>query len=269
MDTCLARPMRRRRVTALLGGSVAALLGGCALPRRPVTTPIERLVDPAPGGTARELLVMLPGAYDTPRDLAAQDFVGAVRRRGAASLEMQLVDAHVGYYTERSVTDRLRQDVLAPAGRAGVAQVWLAGISIGGFGALLTARDAEADPAPASPPVAGLLLLAPYLGPRRLVAEIVAAGSLAAWDARPGDTDEPERRLWRWLQARLAPGAAVPAPPIWLGFGRDDRFAAGHRLLAGALPPERVFEVDGGHDWAPWREAWGRMLAAAPMLGRA
>lgn len=64
-------------------------------------------------------------------------------------------------------------------------------------------------------------------------------------------------------QTVCPPSLAQPAPagpPVWLGFGREDRFADAHRLLAQALPAERHFDVPGGHDWPPWRALWSAWL---------
>jgi enterochelin esterase-like enzyme len=44
--------------------------------------------------------------------------------------------------------------------------------------------------------------------------------------------------------------------------GREDRFGARHRTLAGALAPESVDVVPGGHEWPVWRTLWERFLDA-------
>ena len=56
-------------------------------------------------------------------------------------------------------------------------------------------------------------------------------------------------------------------PPLYLGFGLADRFASNHQLLAEALPQDRVFTTEGGHQWAPWRRLWARFLDRAPWAG--
>lgn len=55
--------------------------------------------------------------------------------------------------------------------------------------------------------------------------------------------------------------------PLYLGYATDDRFAFSHRLLAAALPPERVFTTEGGHDWPEWTRLWRRMLPTLPLPG--
>lgn len=229
-------------------------------------TLLHRAACPRPAAT---LLVLLPGAYDTPEDLARQGFVQAVQARGLAA-DVLLVDAHTDYYTGQCIVARLHADVLAPARDAGYARVWLAGISLGGYGSLLYA---QAHPGM----VDGLFLMAPFMGRRDLPAAIAHAGGLAAWTGTLANADAQDLALWRWLQAHAKDRAATSAgpaalglgarpcpPPIWLGYGEADRFAASSRLLAQALPAAQVFTTPGGHQWAPWQRLWARFLDAAP-----
>jgi len=88
-----------------------------------------------------------------------------------------------------------------------------------------------------------------------LLQEIEQARTLSNW--QPGelaDTDA-ERRMWRYLKDRRA-----DATPLYLGFGKDDRFAAGLELLAAALPAESVDVIEGGHDWRTWAMLWENFL---------
>ncbi len=132
--------------------------------------------------------------------------------------------------------------------RRGCGTVWLGGISLGGSFVLdYAATDAG--------PWDGLCLLAPYPGNRLLIREIVRTGRLAACQPPPlADSDE-ERRIWRFIQAR---GGA--RPPVYLGYGRDDRFAQGLDLMAQTLPPAAVQVIEGGHDWTTWSTLWERFL---------
>jgi len=237
---------------ALVAG--ASLLAGCA-GQRPMSVPLRTVSDLAPragGAPADTLAILLPGAYDAPEDFLREGFVAAVRER-RLPVDLQLVDAHLGYYGDRSVIDRLRQDIVLPARQAGYRRIWLVGISLGGFGALAYAMDHGNE-------VDGLFLLAPYLGTRGVQKEIAASGGLLRWHPGvAGGDDDDERRLWHWL-AQRANGSAAGRPPIWQGYGRDDRFAPGHRLLATALPTDNSQELPGGHDWTAWRALWDAFL---------
>ena len=200
---------------------------------------------------ADTLLVLLPGRGDRAETFAAEGFVDAVR---AADPRVDVIaaDAHIGYYLRNVIVDRLWEDVVAPARARGYARVWLAGISMGGLGAVAFAR-AHPDA------VAGLCLLAPYLGDD-VVAEVRRAGGLARW--RPSGAPDDFARLWLFLKGYATGAPALPA--LWLGFGRADRFVAAHELLAAALPADRVLRADGGHDWLPWRALWAELLARRP-----
>lgn len=247
----------RRRAGLLtigLTGAIASSLVGCGLLRQPSPIGMEVVHDDAAcAHRAPVLLVLLPGAYMTPAELQQQGFVAALRQRRLA-VDVAIADAHLGYVYAGSMLERLHQDVIAPALAQGYRRIWLAGISLGGYVALQYAR---AHPGV----VEGMVLLAPYLGRRELLASIAAAGGPLAWRdaAQPRDANDVDHALWQWLAA-----PAAGAPPFWLGYGSEDRLVEGHRLLAGLLASasaaDRVSEVPGGHDWPPWRSLWASWL---------
>lgn len=193
------------------------------------------------------LMILLPGAWQQPEDFLGHGFVDALHDRDVDVWLPALApqDTEAGH-----ALASLEAEVLHAALAAGYRAPWLAGISLGGLLALGTAACDRV-------PLAGLCLLAPYPGNRLLTREIAAAGGPGRWDAASASPDDDERRVWRWLARR-------PTLPLYLGFGRDDRFADGLELMAGELPPARVARVDGGHDWPTWQRVWQQML---PMLG--
>ncbi len=217
---------------------------------------MELFLHPSPCADARPpaLLVLLPGAYSTPGEFVEAGFVQAVRQRRLHA-DIVIADAHLGYFIDRSVIQRLHADVVQPARARGVQQVWLVGISLGGFGAMGYAiRHADHT--------TGVLAIAPYLGRRGLQQEINAAGGPLDWRALntpPREADDLDHALWTWLTDRHLQ-QAHDQPPLYLGAGRDDRFAAAHRQMAALLPPDRSDTVPGGHDWPPWSALWERWL---------
>jgi len=240
----------------------ALLLSGCAL-WRPATVPLRTVAAPArcerPVDT---LLVLLPGSYSLPEDFVREGFVKTVRERHLRA-DIVMVDAHVGYYQNRSVVVRLADDVIQPARAKGYRHVWLAGISIGGVGAMLYA-DAHPDD------VDGVVLLAPYLGTQLTAKEVRVAGGLARWPAPlPAGDANVDPILWRWLQRQTTSAPGAKALPLFLGYGLDDRFAYNHAVLAEAMPPSHVFTVPGGHDWPAWRPLWERVVGALPIAADA
>ena len=210
------------------------------------------------------LLVFLPGAYLKPDEFEREGFISAVRERHLAA-DSLLVDADVSYYYDQTLSERLHADVIEPQRALGYKSIWLVGISIGGFGALIheLSRPGSVD---------GIVALAPYLGRRVLGAEILKAGGLRTWQAPSGPLpdEEVDRKLWPWFKQYLEPQQARKLPQLYLGFGLDDRFASNHKLLADALPEGRVFTTEGGHDWPQWRQLWRNMLDVLPVpsLGR-
>ena len=207
-------------------------------------------------------MVWLPGAFHSPEDFLAAGFDAQVRVRGLP-LDLEFVDVEPRHLGDRSPLEQLQRDIVAPARALGCRSVWLAGISLGGFIVLDYAATHSRD-------WDGLCLLAPYLGNRMLIAEIAGATDLAAWLPDPLANFDEERRIWRFIQGRPAEGRPAegrPADgentdsrPIHLGYGRADRFAPAHELMAKSLPPKAVDVVPGGHDWQTWSTLWGRFL---------
>ena len=212
---------------------------------------MDAIYDLAPQqSTDRIMLVMLPGVKDRPRDLVEHGFIHALRERGGP-IDVVVADAHLGYYLERSFVERLTDDIIAPGRAKGYARIWFMGISLGAMGALIYAR-AHANE------IEGVVVLAPFLGVQGTIAEIQRAGGLSHW--RPGaiKSDDDERLLLAWLKAYQADNPDLPK--LYLGYGRDDRFAPASKLLAERLPATQVATTRGGHDWATWMDLWRRLL---------
>jgi pimeloyl-ACP methyl ester carboxylesterase len=195
---------------------------------------------------ASSCMVWLPGAYHAAQDFVTAGFARAVRAR-QLSLDLVFIDMELAHVGDRSALRKLRSDIVSPARAAGIS-IWLGGISLGGMFALNYAASHPDD-------LDGLCLLAPYLGNRILTNEIARAPGLAAW--QPGELAEAdeERRLWRYVKNRHA-----GSPPLYLGFGREDRFSAAHELLAATLPADSVDMIPGGHEWPIWSSLWENFL---------
>lgn len=234
---------------------VVAVLTGCASPR-PTLTPLPMLVDRAPPTSGpRALIVLMPGIREVPSDLVERGFVAAVRSRGIAA-DVVIPDTHIGYFRDRTFIERLRADIVQPARGRGYSEVWLAGISLGGFGSLLYASRAQADE------VDGIIALAPYLGDQRLTEEVLAAGGLQAWRPR-ATAHDAERNILRWLQGYGRNDS--DRPPLYIGYGHTDAYATMGGQVASMLPPEQSIVAAGGHAWAPWTAIWNEVLDRAPL----
>lgn len=205
--------------------------------------------EPARAGTvASTRVVLLPAAYSVLEDFQKEGFVTAVRER-ALPLDLAFVELKLQHLTDRSILKRLRHEVVLPA-RASGCTVWLGGISLGGFVALAYTERYPRE-------VDGLCVLAPYLGNHIVTGEIQRANGVAEWTPGHLADDDDERRIWSFIKERREwPGS------LHLGYGREDRFAASHRLMATALSPESVDIVAGGHEWPAWRQLWKNFLDA-------
>jgi pimeloyl-ACP methyl ester carboxylesterase len=204
-----------------------------------------------PSGSARPLLVLLPGAYMRAQDFVAHGFIGAVRRTGQP-VDIAAADTGMECYLDGSIVERLHAELIMPALSAGTRRIWLAGISLGGLGALLYSQ-AYPDL------VEGLLLMSPFIGTRGTVAEVLKVGGFRDWQPPAGGATTDEQRLLQWLKSY--PARASAWPHIYLGYGSDDRFAASYRLLAELLPVEDVVAASGGHDWETWQVLWAQLLS--------
>ena len=198
------------------------------------------------GRRVDSLMVLLPGACHGPDDFIAAGFVEAVRQRDLA-MDIAMPVLGFDHVAQESAVNELYDDILAPAARH-YRDLWLAGISIGGYVAMACAQR--------HPHLTrGLLLIAPYPGSRDVLREIDAAGGLARWRPASPDECDLEREPGQWLGTR---GRWLP---VHMAFGRDDRFAEGQRRMAAAVDPSHVHERDGGHDWPAWRAAWSEFAA--------
>lgn len=200
---------------------------------------------------SRTLIIFLPGINDVAEDFERRGVIDDLRRHGIAA-DAIVVDAHYGYYAERVIHKRMADEVIASARAAGYEQIWLAGVSLGGFGAAFYVSQYPSH-------ITGLLLFAPYLGSGTLIEEIANAGGMKNWE--PGHVAEGDyqRALWAWFKHYFA--TDNPACRIYLGYGTRDMFAPANALLADVLPQDRVFSIPGGHDWRTWKKIWQMFLA--------
>ena len=232
----------RASLTAIVPLLAAA---ACVTDREPAV-PMPARVDVA-APRAPCLVVFLPGRRDSPGAFARHGFVKFAREAGVAA-EFVEADAHYGYYRTNTLVERLAADVIRPR-LSRTRRVWLVGISMGGLGAILYAKEHPEG-------VRGLLLLAPYLGDEATAREVAAAG-LARWDDDSGGVDW-SRELWTWLREH----ARTDVPAMYVGYGTKDDLAPADRALAGALPPGHAFTVAGRHTWHAWDRLWKDFVAS-------
>jgi hypothetical protein len=270
----------RGRLAVLLG--LCTPLASCAwafrhrrhIPMKSLRIPAQR--------QSQDLVIFLPGAYSTPDEFVDEGFLKLMQNCGVAA-DAWMADANLAYFGDGSMWQRLEADVFGPAREAGYERIHLVGISLGGLLTLATLADEPRW-------VHSALVLAPYLGPRRLWREIEAAGGLRAWSAAQTSDQAPlplptagalddemlARRALRFLArspapasgpapAVSAPHATSPSQRLHMGYGLQDRFAQAQAALSPLLPEGHSFSLPGGHDWEAWRRLWAWYLAHGPL----
>jgi S-formylglutathione hydrolase FrmB len=241
--------------------SVLCLLSGCQAFAFlfPAPVPMQVLQYPAsPDRRARCLVILLPGRGDDPEVFEKEGFVKELRSRGLDA-DAEVAGATFGYYARWTFPERFGTDVAEPAVLRGYEHIWLAGASMGGFGAADFATH-HADQ------LDGVFLIAPYLGEHEVQEEIERSGGLRSWTPREATGKRDERALWLWLKDRAA--AQDDRPGLYLGFGNDDGMHDTHSLLAAAMPPAHVYAEPGGHGWPAWRLAWAAFLTSSDFASR-
>jgi len=224
----------------------SAVVGGCASEPAMHTLTL--------GDRSDTLVVMLPGIKDRAEQFLVAGLVGGIGP--AESFDVVVVEPELSDYVRGTLVERLRTEVIEPARARGYNDIWLLGGSIGGFGSLLYAGEFPAD-------IRGVVLLAPYLGGRRVPRAIAAAGGFEAWRAASGPS--PFVDGWVALQTLLQRTDAT----VVLGFGGDDRLAATYAPLLATLPRSQIYTVDGGHAWTTWAPLWQEIKATIPSAARA
>ena len=219
---------------------LVCLLGACAY-IRPVETPIPTQAY-GDTDTAERIFVLLPGLHDDPDSFERRGFLAVARDNwsGRKRAAFVTVDAHYGYYRERSIDRRLKDEVLTVfAGRP----VTGVGVSLGGLGVLVTARR--------YPDLFDrLVLIAPFVGSPDQIERLKRDPG-----AEPRNDFEAEIfALWRWMED------GANGLPITVLYGEDDGFGAGYDHLASLAPTISFRAGPGGHDWRTWNRLWAGWL---------
>lgn len=227
------------------------MLAGC-FGMAPTQVPIPAIPTTATESRNVTLVVMLPGRGDRADVFIREGFEQAGLQHG---FDTVAVDAHLGYYMQRNLLDRLHEDIVAPAREAGYENIWLLGISMGGLGTLLYASEYPDQ-------VDGVVLLAPFLGDRSAIETIVESGPLEQWDGRGEGLKDYEIAIWSYIRDARTGGASVP---MVLGYGLADGMAEGYEKLIDYMQPSSVYTLEGGHKWTTWRPLWDQIAAELPL----
>ena len=246
------RTFRPAFVPLLLAGLLA--LAGCTA-GGDVTRPVPTTFIAAPQ-PAQRLVVMLPGRGDSLQSLTNTGIAGIIQQSWPDA-DVLLAGLTMPFYRQGRAPQRLHDEVIKPALRPTYRQVWLAGISLGGMGALLYDREYPDQ-------IDGLLLLSPYLGDDPIHRQIREAGGLAAWQPGPPQRIGPktfQRELWRSVQGWARRPERTHS--TWLAYGADEPFRQPIEVLSPLLPADHVIMLPGKHNWKLWKPAMRALLERA------
>jgi len=189
----------------------------------------------------KKLLVLLPGIGDSATSFDDHHFIDDIHKMDPA-LDVIAVDAHFKYYQNRTIVDRLRADVIKPARATGYREIYLAGISLGGFGSLLYLKQHPNE-------INSIFIMAPYLGEKE------DFNYLLENEAAPAVLRD--QNLWPWL-TQLDENTKKK---IYLAYGASDKFAQQNGLLATRLASSHTVLQPGEHNWDTWKTLWPTLLA--------
>lgn len=234
------------------------LLSTACVPGGGAATKIPFEQKPAPqGNSGKILVVVLPGRGDDVANLKASGIANAIQD-AMPEADVMLTGISLAYYMEGRMPTRLHEEIIVPARARGYKEIWLAGASMGGMGVLMYDREYPGD-------ATGLVLLAPYLGGRKVLKQINEAGGLANWDAGPVppsvDGNNFDRELWRYLKTWQNQNK-TRSNHVWLAYGKSDRLSSAMPPLQKLLKPEHVFVREGGHAWVVWAPAAKEIFTA-------
>jgi pimeloyl-ACP methyl ester carboxylesterase len=219
---------------------------------RAAQVPMAVSVDKEPGETPRLAIVCLPGRGNRMDVYERNGFIDDVRAAGIRA-DFYQVDAHLGYYINVTLAERMREDVFSKID-GNYDEVWVVGASLGALGAVLLEAESPGT-------WQRMLLLGPFVGNEKKF--FTAAGlSPKRTTELPEDLDPEHLRLfWNWIIAW--DNDAEVKPQIFASWGDSDRFARYQQLLTHYLPDDATHVTAGGHNWSTWKSGWRKWLEHA------
>lgn len=249
-----------QRCTHKLKISVVTLLAifslsACMTTKTPIPTLNYSGSEKAQQQSGKKLLVVLRGMGGNEKSYEKYGFIDALQRR-YPEFDVAVPNAHFGYYRNRTIKQRLSEDIIDPAIERGYEEIWLAGVSMGGLGSLLYMRCCQEK-------ITGVVLIAPYSGKEKLHKQISAhldSGQEPPW-SEIDKSEDSILGLWRWM---VEDTQLLSDGRVWLGYGDKDRLS-GHDLLSRLMPEERVAKIPGGHKVEVFMQIWDEILSRDPM----
>jgi pimeloyl-ACP methyl ester carboxylesterase len=231
---------------AVVVAIVALIIAACAAPRK-TESPIPSKFYAGGGNDKHTLVIFLPGRGDDIESYERAGFIETLRS-STCPLDAVVVDAHLGYYNERTLVDRVGEDIIQTYQDVGYDEFIVVGISLGGVGALRLKFDFPEL-------VVGTVLIAPFLGDADTIESVAAAGGLQSWRNQQHDPTNVGEEIWSWLGA-MYDEQSQTIPNTIIAYGENDKFAVADDYLAKSIPSSNVFKNDGKHKWVAWSPLW-------------
>ncbi|MGI9284938.1 MAG: hypothetical protein ACR2P1_06085 [Pseudomonadales bacterium] len=233
----------------------AILLTACGITRTPIPSLSYPGSEAAQTQSGKKLLVVLRGMGGSEKSFEKHGFIAALQKQ-YPEFDVVAPNAHFGYYRKRSITQRLSVDIIDPAIAVGYEEIWLAGVSLGGFGNLVYLRCCETK-------ITGVVLISPFSGKKNLHDDVNAYldGKQGPPWVGTNKSEDSIMGIWRWL---IENREILGGGRVWLGYGNEDRLS-GHDLLARLIPDDQVVKLSGGHKVEVFMRIWREILSRDPM----
>ena len=225
---------------------VAMTVVACVAPRK-TESPIPSKFYASGANNKNTLIIFLPGRGDDIESYERAGFIDTLQS-STRPLDSVVVDAHLGYYNDRILVERVGEDIIRTYQALGYDEFIVVGISLGGVGALRLRFDFPEL-------VVGTVLIAPFLGSAATIESIAAAGGLQSWRKRQHDPNDVGEEIWSWLGAMYDEQNGT-IPNTIIAYGENDKFATADNYLAKSIPSANVFKNDGKHKWVAWSPLW-------------
>lgn len=248
--------LRRRWRSLLTVLTSAIFLGplGCLIPPK-AEAPIANRWLPHPDGQGEDLIIFLPGRWDSPDNYERYRFLETAWEEGW-KVDGLLVDAHLGYYYTRTLAQRFAEDIWPQVDARGYRQVWISGISLGGLGSIFTSIDTPDR-------IDGIIVLSPFLGDEADVLDrLDQYGAANFRPEEPIALDDFNQILWAHLRGYADPNER--RPELWLAYGAEDDYTDWQKHLASMLPDNQVIVLPGDHSWDTWQTLWPAVIQRRP-----
>ena len=224
-----------------------------------VKEPVDLVWDKAAEKTD-QLIIFLPGLYDTATKFKDEAFFSTARKAGVKA-DMVSANVNVLHLVEDMMIKRIETDVFLHARKNGYKNIWLVGVSIGGLNSLLFYRKHVKN-------ICGVVTLAPFVANKSLTKELQNGNNIKDWKPGFGEFslgfEQKLQVLWVWLQKQ---STKENLKHIYLGYGKQDRFVEPIKLLQNILDKKNIVAVEGEHDWETGLKIWKKQLSTRSKTG--